>query len=262
MTKEESTKNVYKAPALEKGLEILELLAAKKSPLSMAEIAIELGRSKNEIFRMLSVLEQKNYLQKLDGGEKYTVTNHLFDLGMNIPPTSTLIEFIYPIMHEIAAESLQTCHISVRSQDHLVIIARVDSPGPIALSTKVGFAIKLIEATSGKLLLAWLDKKEQKPLIKQQIKLLPTKISIAELEKQLDKIKADGVFLNKSTFMEGITDISVPIFLGSNKKKVIASLNIPYSQNSHALLSIDETVTLLKEKSRYISEKSTIFGGL
>lgn len=262
MTVEESNKKVYKAPALEKGLEILELLADKKHPLSMGEIATELGRSKSEIFRMLSVLEQKNYLKKLDGGEKFTVTNHLFDLGMKVPPTSTLIEFMFPIMHEIAAKTAQSCHICVRSQDHFVIIARVDSPSPIGLSVRVGFAMKLIEATSGKLILAWLDKSKQKQIIKQQIKFLEDKIGIPEFEKQLDKIKANGVILNKSTFIESLTDISVPIFLGSNKNKVIAVLTVPCCQNAHSLLSIDETVDLLKEKATFISEKSTLFGGI
>ncbi len=258
----EDSKTVYKAPALEKGLEILELLAEKQIPLSMSQIASELGRSKNEIFRMLSVLEQKRYLQKQDGNEKFTITNHLFDLGMKVPPTSTFIEFVFPIMHEIAAMSSQSCHISVRTNNSFVIIARVESPGPIGLAVRVGFSKKLIETNSGKVLLAWLPESEREQIVNQQVAYLPNKVSPEKMLAELDQFKQQIVVENKSPYMEGITDISAPITLGSDKNKVIAVIAIPYSSNRGAKLTLDETVSLLKEKALYISAKSTIFGGL
>ena len=42
----------YAAPALEKGLDILELLASSGRPMGTRQLAEELGRSKNEIFRI------------------------------------------------------------------------------------------------------------------------------------------------------------------------------------------------------------------
>ena len=39
----------YTAPALEKGLEILELLADVKEPLTLVQIAAKLNRSKSEL---------------------------------------------------------------------------------------------------------------------------------------------------------------------------------------------------------------------
>ena len=52
----------YSAPALEKGLDIVELLAAASTPLSTRAIAERIGRSKGEIFRMVFVLLQRGYL--------------------------------------------------------------------------------------------------------------------------------------------------------------------------------------------------------
>ena len=47
-------KKNYSAPALEKGLDIIELLSDTKSGLSQAEIAKKLNRTVNEIYRMLN----------------------------------------------------------------------------------------------------------------------------------------------------------------------------------------------------------------
>ena len=58
----------YSAPALEKGLDILELLSlCSGGGLSQSEIAEGLGRSKNEIFRMMVVLEERGYIKRSDG---------------------------------------------------------------------------------------------------------------------------------------------------------------------------------------------------
>src|SRR5690606_2605919 len=46
----------YSAPALEKGLDVLELLAAEAHGLNLQEIARRLDRSPNELFRMLDVM--------------------------------------------------------------------------------------------------------------------------------------------------------------------------------------------------------------
>jgi len=54
----------YTAPALEKGLDILERLSLSETGLSLSEIARDLGRSVSEIFRMLVVLEQRGYISQ------------------------------------------------------------------------------------------------------------------------------------------------------------------------------------------------------
>ena len=52
----------YRAPALDKGLDILELLATTDEGLSQAEIAKALERSPNEIYRMLDRLVRRHYV--------------------------------------------------------------------------------------------------------------------------------------------------------------------------------------------------------
>ena len=54
----------YSAPALEKGLDIIELLASMQRPMATREIADQLNRSKSEIFRMVFVLVARGYLRR------------------------------------------------------------------------------------------------------------------------------------------------------------------------------------------------------
>ena len=61
----------YRAPALDKGLDILELLARTPGSLNLTEVAQGIGYSKSEIFRMLQVLEARGYLARKDSDGSY-----------------------------------------------------------------------------------------------------------------------------------------------------------------------------------------------
>src|SRR5690348_5205293 len=54
----------YRAPALDKGLDILELLAAEDGAFTQVEIAKALGRTPNEIYRMLDRLVRRGYVSR------------------------------------------------------------------------------------------------------------------------------------------------------------------------------------------------------
>ena len=128
----------YRAPALDRGLDILELLARTSSPLSMTEIAAGLGCSRNEIFRMLQVLEERNYIKRDEYDTGYTLTNRLFMLGMERPRNKGLVEAALPVMHRLADETSNPCHLVVASQEQIVVIARVDPPTDLGFVVRIG----------------------------------------------------------------------------------------------------------------------------
>ena len=93
-----SSKPNYSAPALDKGLDILEILAKTVMPMTMSEISEKAGRSRGEIFRMLQVLESRRYITRNDAGDGYLLTNKLFMLGMERPPVKGVVETALPAM--------------------------------------------------------------------------------------------------------------------------------------------------------------------
>ncbi len=87
----------YTAPALEKGLDILELLAGEAGGISQTVIAQRLARTTTELFRMLAVLERRGYvMRELDGG--YRLTLRLFELAHQHPPLKRLLTVALPAM--------------------------------------------------------------------------------------------------------------------------------------------------------------------
>ena len=73
MTKRD-VKRYYPTPALEKGLDILELFAGTPEGLTVSEAARRLNRTVSEIFRMILCLEQRGYLAQSPNKERYHLT--------------------------------------------------------------------------------------------------------------------------------------------------------------------------------------------
>src|SRR5580698_9090057 len=102
----------YATPALEKGLDVIELLAHQPEGLTKSEVARKLDRTVSEIFRMLLCLERRGYIAQVDQ-DRYALTLKLFKLVQEHPPTERLIPDAFPVMNRFAHETLQSCHIGV-----------------------------------------------------------------------------------------------------------------------------------------------------
>ncbi len=85
----EAEGRAYSAPALEKGLDILETLCRSEQPMSQKDIAQRLGRSVGEIYRMVACLANRDYVTLVDENT-YGITTKLFELSHINPPTHRL----------------------------------------------------------------------------------------------------------------------------------------------------------------------------
>ena len=146
---QQQDKPKFKAPALVKGLEVLELLAYSGMPMTLSSISERLNRSKNEIFRMVQDLQTLNYIKRSAGGEGYELTNRLFTLGLEQPRVTTLLEAALPEMRRFAESTHQSCHLATPFDGEFVVIARIESAGATSFAVRVGHRQSLHKGTSG-----------------------------------------------------------------------------------------------------------------
>lgn len=144
----------YSVPALEKGLDILEVLAASPVPLSLAELARDLDRGSAEIFRMLVCLERRFYLRRDSVSGKYSPTLRLFEIAHAHPPLKMLLDVARGPMRDVTLKLRESCHLSVIERGKLLVIAREDSPESVRLAIEVGGRFEAKRTASGRLLLA------------------------------------------------------------------------------------------------------------
>lgn len=242
----------YRAPALEKGLDILELLAQRREPLTTSQIATQLGRSVSELFRMVLTLEYRGFIAPAEVGEGYELTNKLFALGMAQTPTRTLLDAALPLMNEMAREVGQSCHLVVPSGDQVVVVARVESPRDLGFAVRVGYRRRVIESASG-LLLYGLRSPQEQDAWRPQLAQKGEEQRLKRFLKESEEAVAQGYVRRPSDFVNGVTDLSFPI-VGS-QGNAVAALIVPFIVSTPLPSTAEEVIEALRSAARRISDQ-------
>lgn len=202
----------YQVPALEKGLDILELLATQRHPLTQTEIGRALGRSQSEIFRMLTCLERRGYLTNEPLSGAYELTLRLFEMSHAHSPFQQLIRAAEQPMHELTATIRESCHLAILRRDEILTLAQVETREKVRLSVEVGSTMPALQTVSGRLLLALLPEAERAITLEAvaEYKNLPERQQRA-LRQRLDVIGQRGYEAASSEMVEGVFDVAVPV---------------------------------------------------
>jgi DNA-binding IclR family transcriptional regulator len=215
----------YSVPALEKGLDLIELLAEQAVPMTQAQLARALQRQPSEIFRMLTCLESRGWLRRDTGAGGYALTLKLFELSRTHSPYEVLLKAAQPLMRALAEDLRESCHLSVLHRDRVLVLLQEESPQPFRLSVEVGSLHDPLHTTSGRVLLASLPADDREALLARlpEWGALPTAGRKAQLAR-LDAVRAQGFERSESERFVGGLDLGV--LVGAPGSAVKAALTI------------------------------------
>jgi DNA-binding IclR family transcriptional regulator len=244
---------VYAAPALEKGLDILEALCLSERSLSRKEIALQVGRSVGEIYRMLAVLARRGYVTQIDDG-LYTVTTKLFELSHANPPTHRLLFEATPVMQRLSNALDQSCHLTVYSQGKQVVVYKVDAPSGMGFSVRVGAELDVLVSASGRVLLAFQDAETRGFRIEESVLRRPEQVN-AQIATILDGIRTTGYEAIPSIQVRGLYAVSFPIL--DSQGYCVAALTVPYAEriDQSQRKTIPEVQLELRAAAQELSER-------
>ncbi|WP_026971436.1 IclR family transcriptional regulator [Aliagarivorans marinus] len=230
-TTESSASKKYAVPALEKGLDVLEFLVTQELPRSQTEIAAALGRSPNEIYRVLVSLEGRGYLLRDELSGKYQATLKIYNLSRRISPIDKMRQCALPHMEDLAFSSGHSCHLCMLYQSQTMVIVHARSHGPVSISIAEGSLFSTTATTSGRVLLANSNPEVRDMILERDEHFTKlSKTGQKALLDQLSEIREQGYHTADSEFTEGVCDTAV--LVGEPEGFIIASLAVS-SLNTH-----------------------------
>lgn len=241
----------YSAPALEKGLDVLELLAAEAHGLNLQEIARRLDRSPNELFRMLDVLVRRGYLLR-HPDSAYALTLRLFELAHLHPPVERLLDVAMPYMQALAEEVGQSNHLCVHHDARLVVLARAESPEPMSYAVRQGahFAFH-DDRVSARVITAFQAGARREQCVRELLGGRPTPARRRRMEERLEQIHRRGYDGGPSDTVSGVSDICFPVF---DRFGVVAALNVVYLKQRDTRLTMPQARERLRLTALAISK--------
>lgn len=240
----------YSVPALDKALDVLELMSELSQPITPSQIAQHLGRSLQEVYRVVLVLEGRGYIIRPPGTEALLLSTQLFGLATRFPPFRRVVDVAQPIINGLAISSGQAVHMAVLDGLRMCIIAQVDSPQPIGVRVRVGAQSTAIQGSSGRTLVAF----QPAPVREWYFEQAATRHDereVAYAKARIEQIIANGCEICEGRLIPGVTDISFPILDAEGNG--LAVVTVPYLGSHGTPKTLSVVAAMLHEAAASIS---------
>ncbi len=215
-------------------LGVLELLVAR-GPLTLAELARELGLAKSTLHRVCSVLVQRAWVIRDEDG--------LYSLGIQALATGSSAAQL-PIVvafRSIAADLLtrhdETVCLGALDGDDSVYVAIEETSHPVRLVTHVGSRTPAFASSSGRVILAARPSEHVageyggRPLVTPTGRRLN---GLAELNEILARVREEGFAENDEETAIGLYAVSVPVRNTAGTTLAALTMCVPTSRMSPA----------------------------
>lgn len=243
----------YRAPAAEKALDILEYMAVTPEPQKQSQIAAGVGRSIQEVYRIIQLLERRGYLQRDPASDLYVASLKLFTLAHSTQQIRGLSDAAIGPMRELVNMINQSCHVAVLTGAEVAIVCQVNSPLAMRYSVSPGARFPAHETSSGLVLLAGLPPDRRRSVLETVASMLGPDEDMATVNSYIESILRQACDIRPSLVVAGVTNISLPIrdFHG----ETIAALTVPFLPMKDMTASLETAIEVAAGAAEQISRQ-------
>ena len=201
-------------PALDRSLDILELLSDTPSGLTLSELSQQLDIPKNAVFRITQTMLARGYLSRHVETMAFKLTGQWLKLATPRLGGMSLSALARPAMVALRDETSETVQLGVLSGVEGTIIEQVEGTQPLRIVVDLGLRFRLHNNAPGKLLLAHLPADQRDQMISRLGLIASTARTItseADLIKECDRIISQGYSVDYAESNEGIHCVAAPI---------------------------------------------------
>jgi DNA-binding IclR family transcriptional regulator len=201
-------------PAVRRAGAILTALAESPArPVSVSELARQLGLPKSSTANICLALEGERLLTRVDGG--YRLGRRLVELGGSYLTSIDQDQEYYSACRRQPNISQQTARVAVLEGTDVMYLARYDGTQPIRLTANIGDRFPAHVTATGKALLARLEPgafEERYRGQRRLVQLTDQSIGdVAQLRAELEKVRAMGYAVDDEETTPGVTCLAIAV---------------------------------------------------
>jgi DNA-binding IclR family transcriptional regulator len=203
--------SAYRAPAVKRTIEIIELVSVSDTGLSLSEIAHSLGYNKSTIYGIIQVLLKEKVLNRRSEDKKLFLGPKIVDASLKSWNYLKIIKKVQPILNELRDLTGETVFLGALSDDRILIMATADATNPIKISSPPGTTMPLFAGSVGKVFLSGRGDADCIALIRKHGLQQFTPDTITD-EKQymaaLHMVREQGYATDNGEYMPGVIAIA------------------------------------------------------
>lgn len=247
-----SAPTVYRIPALSRACRLLQLVAEHQGEWSSSELARALKVPRTTCFRMLRTLVDEKFIEA--DGASYRLGPGLVRLGLSTLEGMPIRRLCVPILHELGRSLGETVHLAILCDDRSLLLEVADSAGDARIANRPGTAVRLHASSTGKVLLAHLDKDRREALLARIDLPAFTPRTLATrtaLRSALREVATLGYAVDDGEYAERVRCVAVPVH--GERGQVIAALGMTGSPDRLRLEDIPSVAARMSEAAQAIT---------
>ena len=244
----------YNVPGLDRALSIIELLNEKTDGLSVNEVAAILRLPVNSVYRIMTTLERRKYVQKSKGGPCFILSEKLLTLATPLTGDPSFIETAIPFLYELRDKTGESMLAGTIVENEGIVLEQIDGLHNFSFKVKPGLRFPLHTSAPGKAYLAELAEDECEQVISgiKFTRFTPKTITtITQLQEELERTRKIGFAVDMEEEMNG--QICIGAVVRNRKNDLAGAIWIVAPSNRMDQQKIEKTGLLIKQSAEQIS---------
>lgn len=225
--------------AFAKGLAVIAAFGHQRK-MTLADVARQTNLPRAGVRRLLHTLVVLGMARQ--DGDTFTLTPRVLQLGFSYLSSLSLREVAQPVIEKLSRKADEVVAISMLDGADVLYIARAEVTSVLRRSLITGSRIPAFCTSMGRVLLAGLPNEECSALLVHSERRQWTRTTVtdvAKLEREIEKVRAQGWSMVVEELELGAYGIAVPIY-GANGS-TIAAINLSTNLARHAPKALFKT---------------------
>jgi DNA-binding IclR family transcriptional regulator len=238
-------------------LDILDSFLGEDSEQGVTCLSSKLGLPKNNIFRLLSTLQCRGYVDQNENTGNYRLGMKTFELGQAFLRRMGLVNQAHSILDHLVTQTSETAYLSLYEDGEAIYVDMVETKHPVRIIPMIGKRVPVHCTAVGKVQLAYKSQEEKKRIIIEKGLKAFTPNTITDEEaflSHLEEVAQNGYALDNEEFEEEVRCVACPIWDYTNN--VVAGVTISGPTLRMSEERIKETlVPILKQAALEVSRR-------
>jgi IclR family acetate operon transcriptional repressor len=203
----------YRIESVDKALRLLWLLRDERR-LTVSEVSERLGVARSTAHRLLGMLQVHGFAQQDPATKAYMPGRALFEVGLGALASLDVRREARPELERLVREIRETVLLIVLQGPRTLVVDSFESDAVVRVSVRAGGSMPAHCVSAGKVLLSQMKPECVRALLGPEPLESRTEDSIttyAELEPELEEVRAQGYATNFNESEPGVSAFSVPV---------------------------------------------------
>ena len=225
--KSDQKKGNYQVQSVNRALQILTCFTLAKQTLSLIEICEMTGLPKPTVFRLLSTLENAQFISRTADQQKYLIGIRLFELGNIFRANLSIERIVSPFMQQITQKFDIGCNLAILDDGQVVYIESTSPEGPFQYTPIIGYRHYIHCSALGKSLVVDSNDTDIRDMLDRRGMPALSEFTITDPDvyiDQINEVREQGFALDEEEGAIGLYCMAVPI--RNRQGKVAAALSV------------------------------------